>query len=59
MFSLFRSILVVVASLILGAAATAGPVSDFEKAMRGAYADYRTALFLTNSGNRDEVCKGG
>jgi len=28
----------------------AGPVSDFEVSMRDAYADYRSALFLTNSG---------
>jgi hypothetical protein len=35
-------------------AAQAGPVSDFEVAMRQAYGDYRIALFATNSGNADK-----
>ena len=35
--------------LTLTGLALAGPVSDFESAMRAAYADYRSALFLTNT----------
>ena len=34
--------------------ASAGPVADFETAMRGAYADYRVALFQTNT-NKPEA----
>lgn len=33
--------------------ASAGPVAEFEAAMRGAYADYRAALFTTNAGKPD------
>ena len=36
-------------SLAFMGSANAGPVSDFEVAMRGTYADYRTALFQTNA----------
>jgi hypothetical protein len=36
-------------TLVLIGSASAGPVSDFETAMRGAYADYRGALFQTNA----------
>jgi len=46
-----------VVSLMLVGAATAGSVADFEKAMRGAYSDYRLALFQTNTGNRDAAAK--
>lgn len=35
--------------LILAATALAGPVADFEADLREAYADYRSALFLTNA----------
>ncbi|KHQ53620.1 hypothetical protein [Mameliella alba] len=33
--------------------AIAGPVTEFETEFRAVYADYRKALFMTNSGNRD------
>ena len=36
-------------SLAFMGVANAGPVSDFEVAMRGAYGDYRAALFQTNA----------
>jgi hypothetical protein len=32
----------------------AGPVNDFEKAFSAMYADYRSALFATNSGSADK-----
>jgi hypothetical protein len=38
-------------SLAMLLPALAGPVSDFEAQMRGAYADYRAALFQTNQKN--------
>ena len=41
-------------TLALIGSASAGPVSDFETAMRGAYADYRGALFQTNA-NKPEA----
>ncbi len=41
-------------TLALIGSANAGPVSDFETAMRGAYADYRGALFQTNA-NKPEA----
>ncbi len=34
-------------------AAFAGPIADYETALRAAYADYRNALFATNTKNRD------
>lgn len=37
--------------------AVAGPVADFEKALRDVYGDYRTALFLTNAGKHPESVK--
>jgi hypothetical protein len=43
------------ADLVLTAGALAGPVSDFESAMRAAYADYRSALFLTNANKGEEA----
>lgn len=43
--------------LLLVSAVFAGPVGDFEIAMRTAYADYRAALFQTNSNNREEAVK--
>ncbi|WP_444454858.1 hypothetical protein ACTTAI_05795 [Rhodobacter capsulatus] len=36
-------------------AAMAGPVSDFEAVLRGAYAPYRTALFATNMNAPDKA----
>lgn len=41
------------AVLALPAAAEAGPVADSERALRNAYADYRTALFQTNAKNAE------
>jgi hypothetical protein len=41
-------------SLVFMGSANARPVSDFEAAMRGAYADYRAALFQTNA-NKPEA----
>lgn len=54
---LARLLTVATASLMFAAAAYAGPVADFEKSMRAAYADYRAALFQTNANNRDEAVK--
>ena len=53
-----RKSTVAIAALVLWAgAALAGPVADFEKSLREAYADYRAALFLTNSGRLPESAK--
>ena len=43
---------VILAALTLAfiGSAGAGPVAEFETALRGAYADYRAALFQTNAG---------
>lgn len=44
--------------LIFGlTAAQAGPVQDFEGQLRGSYANYRTALFATNSGDAGKSAK--
>ncbi len=40
-------------TLVFIGSAYAGPVADFETAMRSAYADYRGALFQTNAGKPD------
>jgi hypothetical protein len=39
------------AFVMLSVAASAGPVADFERALREAYGDYRAALFQTNAKN--------
>lgn len=47
----------IMAALVLAAMAGpvfAGPVSDFENALRDAYGNYRMALFATNSGKREQ-----
>jgi hypothetical protein len=47
---------IVAAGLLLSLCATpvlAGAVADFERDLRDAYGQYRTALFQSNSGNRD------
>lgn len=45
-------------ALLLGlGVAHAGEVRDFETSMRAAYADYRTALFATNSGKAEPSVK--
>ncbi|MDQ2090620.1 hypothetical protein [Marimonas arenosa] len=46
-----RPVSLALALLFAPLAATAGPVADFETAYRDAYATYRKALFLTNSGD--------
>jgi len=43
------------AGLALTGSALAGPVNDFESAMRAAYADYRSALFLTNANKGEQA----
>ena len=56
--SMFSSLLGAVAlSIALIGGASAGPVSDFETAMRAAYADYRGALFETNANKPDDAAK--
>ena len=57
MSRLSRFLSITAASIVLAGAAHAGPVGDFETAMRSAYADYRGALFQTNAGNRDVAVK--
>jgi hypothetical protein len=49
--------LVLVARLALPLAAHAGPLADFERDLRGAYGQYRTALFQSNQGNADATAK--
>lgn len=44
---------VVAASLSWPLLVLAGPFGDFERDLRDAYGQYRTALFQSNSGNRD------
>lgn len=45
------------ALVLLPAAAFAGPVADFETALRGAYGNYRAALFQSNAGNAEGTAK--
>lgn len=51
----WRVVLTCVGATLLGAAAMAGPVRDFEDDVRAAYADYRGALFFTNTGKADKA----
>lgn len=44
-------------ALMVALPATAGPVADFEKALRGAYGDYRMALMQTNLKNAEATQK--
>ncbi len=44
-------------TLTLAGSASAGPVADFETAMRSAYADYRGALFQTNANQPEAAAK--
>ncbi len=44
-------------TVALMGSANAGPVSDFEAAMRGAYADYRVALFQTSASQPEAAVK--
>lgn len=51
----FASPIMLAAIFSLAAGAVlAGPVSDFETALRGVYGQYRLALFATNMGNADK-----
>lgn len=43
------------AALIVAGAVQAGSVADFETMLRGAYGDYRGALFQTNAGNQEKA----
>jgi hypothetical protein len=43
------------AGLVLAGMSLAGPVNDFESALRAAYADYRSALFLTNTNKGEQA----
>ncbi|MGB8818536.1 MAG: hypothetical protein WCC66_11510 [Rhizobiaceae bacterium] len=52
-----RITLAILALAASTASAFAGTVADFEKALQGAYADYRAALFMTNMGKADESSK--
>ncbi len=52
-----KSTVAIVALALWAGAALAGSVADFEKSLREAYADYRAALFLTNSGKLPESAK--
>ena len=44
-------------TIALVGSANAGPVKDFETSMRGAYADYRGALFQTNANQPEAAAK--
>ncbi len=44
-------------TLVFAGSASAGSFADFEVAMRGAYGDYRAALFTTNAGKPDAAVK--
>lgn len=48
---LSQGALAMLAGVVLAGSALASPASDFETKLRAAYAQYRTALFLTNAGN--------
>lgn len=48
-----RGIIVALAVGMLGTAAYAGPVTDFNNAMNATYAEYRNALFQSNTKNRE------
>lgn len=50
---LLRGLVAAVMLAALVSAAAAGPIADFDAALRAAYADYRGALALTNAKNRD------
>jgi hypothetical protein len=44
-------------SLVVNSATVAGPVAEFETALRVAYADYRAALFHSNAKNAEGTAK--
>ena len=49
--------LVLLPLALLPGLAFAGPMQDFETALRQAYGDYRTALFQSNAGNAEGTAK--
>jgi hypothetical protein len=51
------TMMAVFALVLAGGGALAGPVQDFEAALRASYGDYRTALFVTNSGDAAKSSK--
>ncbi len=53
LFHLLCGAAVLIALLALVLPVFAGPIADYETALRAAYADYRNALFATNTKNRD------
>lgn len=57
MSRLTRYVSIVSACLSFAGAAHAGAVGDFEASLRGAYTDYRSALFQTNSNNGEQATK--
>jgi hypothetical protein len=57
MIQMNRTILAAAALGWLSGAVLAGPVSDFESQLRGTYAQYRAALFMTNTGKAGEAGK--
>ncbi len=57
MMMLSRLIAATALAVGLVGSAAAGPVSDFETALRGAYADYRGALFQTNANKPEAAVK--
>lgn len=52
-----KSAMAIGALILWAGSALAGPMADFEESLREVYADYRTALFLTNSGKLPESVK--
>ena len=52
-----KSAMAIGALILWAGTALAGPMVDFEASLREVYADYRTALFLTNSGKLPESAK--
>ncbi len=52
---IMRSGLSVLAVLAASCAVAAGPVAEFDSAFRSMYAEYRSALFLTNAGKQAEA----
>jgi soluble cytochrome b562 len=57
LFLLIAAVLGTVLAITPATRTLAGPVADFEAALRTAYADYRAALFHTNSKNADATMK--
>lgn len=52
-----RTMMTMLALAALAGQALAGPMSEFETALRDAYGSYRVALFATNSGKSEQSAK--